>query len=127
MGNRVASLEALLPLAQSPRLTRLYLINNPVAALPHYRAYVAAAIPSLRVLDFQKVTATEREEGRQRFGDGLREPPSAVSTLNAREKLRLLIEKSTSLEELRRLEVLLRVGGVGEEALDARLREMGLL
>ncbi len=127
ISNRLNTLEALKPLAASPALRRLYLLNNPVTALPNYRVYVAAALPHLTVLDFQKVTQKEREEGLRLFRDWLHPGGDATGLMDTREKLRLLIEKSTSLEELRRLEVLLRMGEVSEDILDQRLREMGLL
>ena len=44
------------------------LVGNLVTHLPHYRLYTIAVMPdSLRVLDFAKVTDTERKQARQMF------------------------------------------------------------
>ena len=42
-------------------------MGNLVTQLPNYRLYVIHLIPSLRVLDFQKVTSKERQEATRRF------------------------------------------------------------
>ena len=42
-------------------------MGNLVTNLPNYRLYVIHKIPSLRVLDFQKVTKKEREEAKLVF------------------------------------------------------------
>ena len=35
--------------------------------MPNYRAYVIYSMPTLRVLDFQKVSGKERAEAKRRF------------------------------------------------------------
>jgi U2 small nuclear ribonucleoprotein A' len=56
VNNKVSDLRELENLMDCKCLTRLYLNGNPVASLPNYRIYTAFLIPSLRVLDFQKIT-----------------------------------------------------------------------
>lgn len=43
------------------------LVNNIVTELPKYRSFAIAKIPSLRVLDFQKVSAKERAQAAINF------------------------------------------------------------
>jgi U2 small nuclear ribonucleoprotein A' len=45
----------------------LVLTNNLVTELPNYRLFVISKIPSLRLLDFQKVTAKERRQAAIEF------------------------------------------------------------
>jgi U2 small nuclear ribonucleoprotein A' len=49
-------------LGKCKKLQRLVLTNNMVTELPGYRSFVIAKIPTLRVLDFQKVSAKERRQ-----------------------------------------------------------------
>jgi len=58
--NRFATLKELEQLASLPTLLHLSLVDNPVTKVAHYRAFVIAMLPKLRVLDFQKVRPTER-------------------------------------------------------------------
>jgi U2 small nuclear ribonucleoprotein A' len=54
--NALASLAALEPLAGFPALVRLSLRGCPVTRRPYYREWLLHRLPSLRVLDFQRVT-----------------------------------------------------------------------
>lgn len=58
--NKLADLVHLKPLSTLPNLTRLSLIQNPVARLKHYRAFVIRTLPNVKVLDFHKVKDAER-------------------------------------------------------------------
>ena len=62
MNNKITELEEIAKLADCKKLQRLVLVNNLVTELPNYRSFVISQIPTLRVLDFQKVTATERKK-----------------------------------------------------------------
>jgi U2 small nuclear ribonucleoprotein A' len=57
--SELVQLDAVLPLL--PRLERLSLTGSPVCALPHYRAYVIARCPRLKLLDGERVRLAERE------------------------------------------------------------------
>ena len=57
MNNKLGELTEIAKLGKCRKLQRLTLVNNLVTEVPHYRMFVIARIPSLRVLDFQKVTA----------------------------------------------------------------------
>lgn len=65
--NKLAQLAELDRLSGCPRLQLLSLLDNPVALKPHYRLYAIFRIPSLKALDFRKVTKKERDEARRLF------------------------------------------------------------
>ncbi|KAH8098710.1 U2 snRNA binding protein [Aureococcus anophagefferens] len=69
--------------APSPRLGTLFLNNNrvsracaenPVTRCAHYRSYLVAKIPTLKVLDFKKVKPQERVDAKKLFPEG--QPPT---------------------------------------------------
>jgi U2 small nuclear ribonucleoprotein A' len=82
--NRIAHLADLEPLRGLAQLTHLVLADNPVARRQHYRAWVVWRCPSVRFLDFDKVSDGERKKARELFGDG-----DAGMTELAREILRV--------------------------------------
>jgi U2 small nuclear ribonucleoprotein A' len=61
MNNKVADLQEVAKLANCKKLQRLTLTNNLVTEMPNYRLFVISKIPSLRILDFLKVSAKERK------------------------------------------------------------------
>ena len=65
---QIASIKELEGLRSCKKLVHLSLAQNPVSRLPDYRLCVINMIPSLRVLDFEKVTLKERNEAAKRFG-----------------------------------------------------------
>lgn len=67
MNNKIADLQEVAKLAACKHLQRLVLANNLVAELPNYRLFLIAKIPSLRILDFAKVSAQERREAAALF------------------------------------------------------------
>lgn len=56
MNNKIAEIKEVAKLGTCKKLERLVLVNNAVTEVPNYRVQVIAAVPSLRVLDFGKVT-----------------------------------------------------------------------
>eukprot|EP00981_Chlorochromonas_danica_P007975 scaffold1931_cov215-Ochromonas_danica.AAC.31 len=65
--NRIAHLSEIAKLSNLRRLEVLSLLDNPVALKQHYRLYSIHALPSLKVLDYRKVSKKEREEARKLF------------------------------------------------------------
>jgi U2 small nuclear ribonucleoprotein A' len=57
MNNKIGELEEIGKLAACKKLQRLVLANNLVAELPNYRLFTIAKIPSLRILDFAKISS----------------------------------------------------------------------
>ncbi|KAG2368200.1 L domain-like protein [Suillus spraguei] len=78
-GNSIAELGDLEPLKEIKGLKYLALLGNPVREKKWYREWLAWRIPSLRVLDFQRIRDKEREAGKSLFltADGL---PTALAT-----------------------------------------------
>ena len=62
MNNKIGDLQEVYKLGTLSKIQRLVLVNNMVTELPNYRLHVIGHIPSLRILDFQKVTKNERKE-----------------------------------------------------------------
>ena len=60
--NRITNLSDIDHIASLSKLEHLSLMDNPVIHHPNYRIYIITCIPSLKSIDFQKVTATERTE-----------------------------------------------------------------
>lgn len=60
MNNKIADLQEVAKLAACRKLQRLTLTNNLVTEMPNYRLFAIAKIPSLRILDLQKISASER-------------------------------------------------------------------
>lgn len=59
--NRIATLSEIDHLASLVKLELLSLLDNPVTEREHYRLYVIHKIPTLKMLDFQKVKQQERD------------------------------------------------------------------
>ena len=65
--NRVNNLNDILNLVPIKSLEVLSLLDNPVATKQYYRLFTIFNIPSLKLLDYKKVTKTEREEAEKLF------------------------------------------------------------
>jgi hypothetical protein len=77
--NAVGNLAAVLASVRTfPRLSHLWLSENPVAAETHYRALIIAACPLLVKLDALDVTAAERADAEALAAAGA-EPPRAAA------------------------------------------------
>ncbi|KIJ68633.1 hypothetical protein HYDPIDRAFT_147018 [Hydnomerulius pinastri MD-312] len=78
-GNNVSELGDLEPLKELKSLKYISLLGNPVREKKWYREWLAWRIPSLRVLDFQRIRDKERQTGKSLFltAEGL---PTALAT-----------------------------------------------
>ncbi|KAJ3275216.1 U2 small nuclear ribonucleoprotein [Terramyces sp. JEL0728] len=65
--NAIVELGELDPLMGLEKLNTLVLVDNIVASKKHYRFYVIHKIPSVKVLDYKKVTESERIEALKLF------------------------------------------------------------
>ena len=65
--NKISDFEQIDNIASCKSLEKLYLLDNVVTKLKNYRLYVIYKIPTLRILDFQRVTKKEREEAFKKF------------------------------------------------------------
>jgi U2 small nuclear ribonucleoprotein A' len=138
--NMISELSDIDCLTGFQKLTTLSLLFNPVSTKEHYRLYTIYKLPSLRLLDFRKVKQAERDEAKALFksktGKKIRKVIEAEAVrrdeeLNeeeedvtakppafqnqSEEQVRLIqeaIAKANSLEEIERLNALLRTGQV---------------
>ncbi len=65
--NKISDFKQIDNIASCKSLEKLYLVDNVVTKMKNYRLYVIYKIPTLRILDFQRVTKKEREEALQKF------------------------------------------------------------
>ncbi|KAL6450246.1 LEA1 U2 small nuclear ribonucleoprotein A' [Candida maltosa Xu316] len=119
-------------------LETLVLLGNPITELDNYRIFTIWLIPSLKVLDFQKIKNLERIEGEKLFGKNHdefnqlalemlskssnngqlngnnKQVDNVVKKLSDNEKEELLkkLETATSLEEIEKIEEALKNGVV---------------
>eukprot|EP01120_Amphizonella_sp_Union-15-10_P010511 TRINITY_DN4214_c0_g2_i1.p1 TRINITY_DN4214_c0_g2~~TRINITY_DN4214_c0_g2_i1.p1 ORF type:complete len:240 (+),score=39.73 TRINITY_DN4214_c0_g2_i1:138-857(+) len=131
--NKIVNLSDLDPLSNFKSLSFLSLVNNPVTRKPHYRLYLIHKIPSLRVLDFNKVKMQEREASKKLFsgeeGTKLKdqiaksatEPGKADSeglSDEMRNRLKEAIKRAKSMVEVSELEHALATGKVPKHLLE---------
>jgi len=136
--NELSKIRDLDALSSFTNLTHLTLTNNPVCKIDDYRLYAIHRNPKLKVLDFAKVKPTERDAAKEKYGEldleaeqkdreehGMpdeEEPEEAENTFTPgegvaitqeeRQKIMAQIASANSLEEIERLEQLLK-GGAG--------------
>ncbi|RWS20744.1 U2 small nuclear ribonucleoprotein A'-like protein [Leptotrombidium deliense] len=136
--NQIQELGDIDPLSGLTKLEFLTLLNNPVTTKKHYRLYVIHKLPALRILDFRKVKQKEREEATNLFkgkkgkqlekeigvksktftpgvGDirqGLPGYGRPLPSPQDVEAIKAAIAKAQTLEEIERLQQLLKAGYV---------------
>lgn len=135
--NKLTKIRDLDALSSFANLTHLTLSNNPVCKSADYRLYAIHRNPKLKVLDFAKVKPTERAAAKEKYGeldleqeqkdreengmadeedipeeaDNTFTPGESVGiTQEERQKIMGQIASATSLEEIERLEQLLKGG-----------------
>lgn len=123
-GNNLNDLADLQPLADLASLRYLSLIDNMVQKKQNYRFFVIHLLPNLRLLDFQKIKHQERAEAERMFGKAQRTAatPARAAVAPPQEnlvKIRAAIKNAKTMEEVQRLEQLLRSG----ESLDDLMKD----
>nr|NP_596725.1 putative U2 snRNP-associated protein Lea1 [Schizosaccharomyces pombe]Q9USX8.1 RecName: Full=U2 small nuclear ribonucleoprotein A'; Short=U2 snRNP A' [Schizosaccharomyces pombe 972h-]3JB9_j Chain j, U2 small nuclear ribonucleoprotein A' [Schizosaccharomyces pombe 972h-]CAB52744.1 U2 snRNP-associated protein Lea1 (predicted) [Schizosaccharomyces pombe] len=78
--NHLQEIADLDPLASCPQLTNLSCIDNPVAQKQYYRLYLIWRIPSLHILDFERVRRNERLRAEEVFGQ-IQNPTEIASSI----------------------------------------------
>lgn len=143
--NNIQDLADIEALSSCSNITMLSFLHNPVAAKPNYREFAIHKFPMLRVLDFRKVKQKEREAAKSLFksrmgkdqlkdienraktftpGEPLSEVPAnnkvpSLTNKLTQEQIRSVkasIAKATTLEEIERLNHMLRTGQVPGES-----------
>jgi len=143
--NAIQELGDLDPLTVFTKLECLSLLDNPVSLKTHYRQYVIHKLPHVRLLDFRKVRDRERDEAKKLFkgtkgkelekeigvkskrftpGEpmaGQQAVPTKGHTAQDVESIKQAIAKAQTLEEIERLNQLLKAGFVtGQQAAQQR-------
>ena len=125
MNNNIKNLDEISKLVMNKKLKRLYLLNNPISQLENYKYFVIAKIPQLKTLDFEKIKQKDRLKAKELFGESSDiDITKYIDSLSRKEKIKLLIEKTSSLEEINRLELLLKSGNLDDEILKQKLLEI---
>mmetsp|Transcript_14329 Transcript_14329/g.25665 ORF Transcript_14329/g.25665 Transcript_14329/m.25665 type:complete len:417 (+) Transcript_14329:73-1323(+) len=132
--NRVSLLSEIDKLTGFKHLEVLNLHDNPVQHVEHYRLYVIHKIPSITLLDHDRVRKKERDAAREMFASesgrqfvrGVEKQGAAMSkdqnsaglVLSPEQKdaLRVALVNSTTQTEIERIERMLRAGMVPDEA-----------
>lgn len=103
------------PLNNFTSLRTLSMLGNPVSKKKNYRLYVINLLPSLYVLDFERVRDIERKEASRVFSSHVEEIIEQPS-LSKDQILRIkqAIQKASSLDEIQSLERALSIGYIPE-------------
>ncbi|KAK9237830.1 leucine-rich repeat-domain-containing protein [Lipomyces kononenkoae] len=100
--NSISNLSDLEGLKDLKQLTYLSLVNNPVTRQEHYRLWVTWRLPSVRVLDYEKVSQVEREDAAKLFGTFDDPTPLATKLSTAVAKARTFEVEGTNGSEVNR-------------------------
>ncbi|XP_065504361.1 centriolin isoform X2 [Caloenas nicobarica] len=99
--NQVSSLHDIAKLKPLQELTSLFLADNPVVSLPHYRLYTIFHLRALENLDGQPVTNHDRQEALERFNLEEIEKLERELENTVKELENLKLNQSKVLEQLR--------------------------
>ncbi|KAF2143661.1 uncharacterized protein K452DRAFT_285691 [Aplosporella prunicola CBS 121167] len=138
--NNIKELADVDPLGRLTKLTTLVLMENPIASKENYRLWIIWRCPTVRFLDYRRVRDVERNEAKTLFGTaeeptplanqimGLRtntfDIPTAAPTgpsdsitrlkltVEERGRVEKALERARSLEEIDRLEQMLKEGKI---------------
>ncbi|KAM6316364.1 centriolin isoform 2-T2 [Podargus strigoides] len=99
--NKVSSLHDIAKLKPLQHLTSLFLADNPVVSLPHYRLYTIFYLRTLEKLDGQPVTDHDRQEALKRFDLEEMEKLERELEETVKEMESLKLNQSKVLEQLR--------------------------
>jgi len=142
--NNMQELADLDPLVSVKTLEHLCLLRNPIANKQNYRYYAIFKLPQLRVIDFQRIRLRERKSAQRLFsgkrGENLqkeiamqrsktfevKDPTEAreddekflAEKYKDQEAIKEAISKASTLEEVRKLELLLQKGHIPGKSVD---------
>ncbi|KAF9203914.1 U2 small nuclear ribonucleoprotein A' [Podila verticillata] len=152
--NGIMELSDLEGLSECKSLEFLSLLDNPVTKKKYYRSWIIWKIPSVRVLDFERVKKVERDEAKKLFvgksgapsalaesiaatksstfepGEGVPLPlksnvPTLTMTKEDQEKIKTALANATTLEEITRLERALKEGKIPSDLKDSQDQSNG--
>uniref|UniRef100_A0A8R1HQI1 U2A'/phosphoprotein 32 family A C-terminal domain-containing protein n=1 Tax=Caenorhabditis japonica TaxID=281687 RepID=A0A8R1HQI1_CAEJA len=145
--NNICELGDIEPLAECKKLEYVTFIGNPITHKDNYRLYIIYKLPSVRVIDFNRVRLTERDAAKKMFKgksgkkarDAIQksvhtEEPSEVETNGNgggipgqkltdedRDKIKEAIRNAKSLSEVNYLQSILASGKVPEKGWNRQL------
>jgi len=130
-GNALADLAQLEGFRGCRKLEWLSLVGCPVTRAAGYREWIVWRFPTVRVVDFEHVTEKDRLAARKLYGASQDQPTDAAMAILAaaaaaagkddmmhmltdeeRERIKHAIRDASTLEEVRRLEAVLRSGHI---------------
>ncbi|WBW71747.1 U2 snRNP-associated protein Lea1 [Schizosaccharomyces osmophilus] len=85
--NHIQQLADLDPLSTCTRLTHLSCLDNAVSQNQYYRLYLVWRIPSLHILDFERVRENERSRSQEMFGTIDRPTEIAASIMGVKSRV----------------------------------------
>ena len=65
--NKISDFQQIDNIASCKTLQKLYLVDNMVTKMKNYRLYVIYKMPTLRILDYQRITKKEKEDAIKKF------------------------------------------------------------
>ena len=65
--NKISDFQQIDNIASCKTLQKLYLVDNMITKMKNYRPYVIYKIPTLRILDYQRITKKEKEDAIKKF------------------------------------------------------------
>ena len=80
--NKISEFSEIDNLSTCKKLEYLSLVDNPIIHKLYYRLYTIYKIPSLRVLDFQKVKKSEREAAKTFFESEVSESSISIGRID---------------------------------------------
>ena len=120
--NNLEQIEQLTPLGElAASLRILVLTDNPVSRRKQYRSHVIKILPKLQILDFQRITARERQEALDKK-DAISETPHQPAQMKEDkihgknlsteqiDRIKSAIMKANSLDEMNMLQRALSMG-----------------
>ncbi|CAD8159636.1 unnamed protein product [Paramecium octaurelia] len=112
MNNRLTDFKELYQLRYCKKLKRLILHGNLITQQPDYRYKVIAILPNLKILDFNKVTQSERQKAEESFkSDELTDYMNLINLKDAtldKEHIKKLLENAKTFDQINQLEMLLK-------------------
>ncbi|CCD61684.1 putative U2 small nuclear ribonucleoprotein A' [Caenorhabditis elegans] len=148
--NNICELGDIEPLAECKKLEYVTFIGNPITHKDNYRMYMIYKLPTVRVIDFNRVRLTEREAAKKMFKgksgkkarDAIQksvhtEDPSEIEpnenssgggarlTDEDREKIKEAIKNAKSLSEVNYLQSILASGKVPEKGWNRQMDQNG--
>ena len=115
--NRVNNLNDILNLVPMKSLEVLSLLDNPVATKQYYRLFTIYNMPSLKLLDYKKVTKTEREEAEKLFNSSTGKAIlSAISNVqNSSANSKKNSKKTLTEDQKRQISIAIEAAKTAEE------------